>query len=445
MEWVEITALRLEGHELCFPEFIVSGKERTMTLIFGERKAEITAVPFCARRSNAKKTLQLCLSQRLIDELLIPTNITYRLKVEGSKLILGPVIGLLLGRQCLYYNDRNMAEYTDAMCGYKDIGGLVFAFTPEGIDFGNRTIHGLYYNGGAWDYKKLPFPSVIFRRGFQSNEKAVKKIKAVLGDIVFNSVRWDKWKIHHLLSNDKSLCQYLPETYAINGYETIKEQLDKYEAVILKPANLSRGRGIFIVNRAKNGFMVTDCQKKEQTNSIIMESQFSDFLQSGGFYRHNYIVQNRVDLACVNGSPFDIRVVMHKNASGEWQCSGIECRIAGVERLISNIAQGGRALSVSRTLLLAFGPHIDSKAIKREIVALSKDICRCMERNGDWFAELGLDIAIDGNRRLWFIEANTRPSFKGFKLMDPKNYLYICSRPIAYAAAFAGFNARGCP
>ena len=68
-----------------------------------------------------------------------------------------------------------------------------------------------------------------------------------------------------------------------------------------------------------------------------------------------------------------------------------------------------------------------------------------MEQKGDWFAELGLDIAIDKNRRLWFIEANVRPSFKGFQHLDYKNYLYICSRPIAYAAAVTGFNGGSYP
>jgi len=360
-------------------------------------------------------------------------------------LILGPVIGLLLGRQYLYYNDKNMSEYTDALYGYANIGGLVIAFTPEGVNFENRTIHGLYYNGGAWRYKELPFPSVIFRRGFQINAKTVKKMEASLGNVMFNSVKWDKWATHRLLSVNKPLNRFLPDTDVVNGYETVKARLDKYETVILKPANLSRGRGIFIINKAENCFKVTDCQQKDKAILLTDESGLAEFLQSGGFYQHQYIVQNRLDLACVNGSPFDIRVVMQKNASGEWQCSGIECRIAGAERLISNIAQGGRALSLNRTLLLAFGPLIDSKALKRGIIALSKNICQCMEQQGGWFAELGLDIAIDKNRQLWFIEANVRPSFKGFKHMNYKNYLYICSRPIAYAAAVAGFTRQGAP
>ena len=445
MEWVKIEALRPGNRLMYLPEFIISNKEKTMTLVFGKRKSEITALPFRAQRPIDKQALPLYLSQLVINELLIPIDITYRLKVEGNTLTLGPVIGLLLGRQYLYYNDKNMADQTDALSGYAHIGGLVFAFIPEGIHLESRTIHGLYYNGAFWDYKELPFPSVIFRRGFQSNEAAVKKIKAAFGNIVFNSVRWDKWSIHCLLSENRALNRFLPETYAVNGCETVKAHLDKYGTVILKPANLSRGRGIFIIHRTKDGFTVTDCQKKEQAGFPVGESQLAGFLQSGGFFQHRYIVQNRLDLACVNGSPFDIRVVMQKDTTGKWQCSGIECRIAGAERLISNIAQGGRALSVSRTLLLAFGPHLDSKAVKREIIALSKNICRCMEEKGGWFAELGLDIAIDKNRRLWFIEANVRPSFKGFKHLDYRNYLYICSRPIAYAAAVAGFDGRGCP
>ncbi len=105
--------------------------------------------------------------------------------------------------------------------------------------------------------------------------------------------------------------------------------------------------------------------------------------------------------------------------------------------------RGGKALSVNRTLLLAFGPGIPAASIKKQVVEISSNICRCMDKTGELFAEFGLDIAVDKYGHLWFIEANVRPSFKGFKLMDYKNYLYICSRPIIYAVQLAGFESDG--
>lgn len=236
----------------------------------------------------------------------------------------------------------------------------------------------------------------------------------------------------------------LPETYEVHETETVLNHLKKYSIVILKPTDLSRGRGIFIL-RQKNveDIEVIDCLKKDNKTTLIKESELEYFLRNGGFFSHHYIVQNRLELATVNGSPFDIRVIMHKSRDNRWRCSGIECRIAGMDNMISNIARGGKALSVNRTLLLAFGPGIPAASIKKQVVEISSNICRCMDKTGELFAEFGLDIAVDKYGHLWFIEANVRPSFKGFKLMDYKNYLYICSRPIIYAVHLAGFESNG--
>jgi hypothetical protein len=146
-------------------------------------------------------------------------------------------------------------------------------------------------------------------------------------------------------------------------------------------------------------------------------------------------------LAKIQGSAWDIRVVMQKNIKHEWVCHGIECRLAKGGKLITNISRGGSALSISEALKLSFGSKVVPSVIKKEIIDICKQLCLRLEKEGDVFAEFGMDIAIDIHQKYWIIESNLRPSYNGFKrYMDYNNYLFLCSAPLAYAGSLAGFE-----
>jgi glutathione synthase/RimK-type ligase-like ATP-grasp enzyme len=440
MRWVNIQRFNSNHNVIYISAGLIDSRIKQAEICFGKKSENSVVIQLAAGNKGI-----LRMSGSLMDSLCLKASLKYQIRIEKNRVRIGPVIALLLGRQCIYYSDKNMADYTDALSCYEKTGGLIYAFTPAGIEYEKRQIHGLYFgNDKVWHYGSFPYPDVIFRRGFIGNESKIQKIRQDVCNTIFNERGRDKWEMHQLLAKDKAVRPFLPDTCALSNPQIVLSHLKKYTVVILKPTDLSRGRGIFILRmKSSQEIEITDCQKKESNITIIRQPELDRFLKRGGFFAHHYIVQNRLDLATVNGNPFDIRVVMQKRQNNKWKCSGIECRIAGGDNLISNIARGGRALSVNRTLLLAFGPNIPFGRIKKQIVDIAKSICKCIDQTGELFAEFGLDIAIDKNRHLWFIEANVRPSFKGFRRMDYKNYLYICSRPIVYAAYLAGFESDG--
>ncbi|MDR3644638.1 MAG: YheC/YheD family protein, partial [Clostridia bacterium] len=59
---------------------------------------------------------------------------------------------------------------------------------------------------------------------------------------------------------------------------------------------------------------------------------------------------------------------------------------------------------------------------------------------GEHFAEFGMDIAVDRQKKLWLIEANVFPSFKGFKKTDRETYLSIRYQPLLYALSLTEFG-----
>jgi hypothetical protein len=444
--WVKITKKDSKGKVIWLPQGLSEELPKQVLLQFGLRTLQVDIVSTETLRLEKENSLDnpvnIQCSEEVIEKLLIREGQVYQLKYEGETVHIGPVIGLLLGEQSYYYHNSNMQGVTRGMGIYPEIGGLFIAFKDISIDWNNMIINGLYYEHRTreWKYGALPMPSVVFRRAFYTDEKIVEKLKKLTGNKVFNSKRFDKWDMHKMLEKHHSFKRYLPETQELIAVELFHSFIEKYKNIILKPAGLSRGRGICFIHRIGNSFGVYDYRSSEFPSFYIIEQNEIDEYIKENFAGKSYIIQPQLNLATINGAPFDIRIVMGKNEDGSWNCRGIECRKAGPKNKITNISRGGQALSINNAIILAFGPSADTNKIRKELISVAEDFCKLMDRSGEHFAEFGLDLAIDSQQHYWFIEANVRPVFRGFKQMNYDNYLHIRHMPLLYAAALAGFG-----
>lgn len=446
MIWIKIKKHDASGNILYFPESIVESLPNEVKLQFGLRNMEIKVHSmkntYCHKNNAFDNPVEVQFSKEIIDELLIREEMVYQLIYKEETLHLGPVIGFLLGEQSYYYHDKNMKGLTRGMGIYPEIGGLFIAFKDISIDWNNMMINGHYYDSESkkWKYGILPMPEVVFRRAFYTSEKVVEELKRLTGNKVFNSTRFDKWDVHKILEKEPSFQNYLPETQEMTDSEILHNFIEKYNKIILKPARLSRGRGICFIHRIGPSFGIYDYRISDLPRFYTLKKYELDEYITKNFVDKNYIIQPQVELATINGAPFDIRVVMGKNEDKSWHCRGIECRKAGPKNKITNISRGGQALSINNAIRLAFGPVVDSNKIRKELISVAEEFCRLMDESGEHFAEFGLDFAIDPQQHFWFIEANVRPVFRGFKNMDYNIYLHIRHMPLLYAAALAGFG-----
>ena len=423
----------------------LADKLKTQTkLFFGQTEITISvqvflAIPECMGTQFHDPAL-IRFSPSLFKQLLIQESVVYQMHYTETTINLGPVIGFLLGDQHYYYHHRRLKELTYAMGVYEKVGGLFIAFRQCSISWQEMCIYGLYFNYGIqrWQYGKLPLPSVVYRRGFISNNNFVNKCNDLLNWKIFNEVRFDKWQFYNQLKENNILQQYLPDT-ALLTVDNLSKFLNKYSKVILKPTKLSRGRGISILTSGCDGNLKVHDYRRF-SDFKIPTSQLADYLYEGKYLQCDYIIQRFLDVPRINGSPWDIRVVMQKNRWKRWVCNGIECRLAGAGKLITNISSGGRALELNEVLQLAFGTEIDPIQVGKDIGSISMEFCEMMDRTGFRFAEFGLDLAIDQKLHYWFIEANVRPTFNGFKTLDDRIYRQICYEPILYSASIAGFG-----
>jgi glutathione synthase/RimK-type ligase-like ATP-grasp enzyme len=382
------------------------------------------------------------ISDKLKDKLLIPETQVYQVKISDSHIIIGPVIGLLLSNNTKRYNPNRMKKYSDRFGIYHKVGGLIYAFSPKSINWENQTAFGLYYNIAekSWEYGYFPLPEVIYRREFHSSPKHIKKLIEFTGGKLFNSYRFSKYEFYNYIKRHSELNKYLPPTEMSCRFEQINKFIDRHSKIVLKPIDLSRGRGICIIEKTDSSYKITDYRYRNPKISICNDSQSLEnfFIINKNFFKR-YLIQKFLPLARVGSSVFDIRVVMQKQQNKVWGCTGIECRVANSDSHLTNISRGGYALFLDEALYQAF-PE-DHELLARQVNELSEKLCLYMDTLGEHFAEFGLDIGIDIDKKLWLIEANVFPSFKGFKKIDRETYLSIRYTPLLYALALTKFGA----
>jgi glutathione synthase/RimK-type ligase-like ATP-grasp enzyme len=446
--WISIEVVTSNREIIVLPQELAHRLENEVKIEFG-RSLTVAAVRLSEELDfiggeDYDNPLQIIISSNLVEKLKIQPNLIYQMKLSNRRITIGPAIGLLLGTHDYLYSPEHMTKYSDRFGIYREIGGLIYAFSEKAIDWESSTIYGLYYNmsNKKWEYGKFPIPSVIYRRDFHSNKETIKKLMDATKGKMFNSWRFGKFYLYKHVKKNKRLAVHLPSTEVTKDYRQVKRFIDDIKDVILKPIYLSRGRGICIIHKRDEGYRVADYRESEVKEFLLMDDeQLKEFFDENKEFFDKYLIQQHLCLAKIEGAPYDIRVVMQKLRQDQWQCSGIECRVAAQKSLITNISRGGYALTIEEALARSFNiGDEERKKIKDKVDELCLKLCESLDRLDHHFAEFGIDIALDVEGNAWIIEANVFPSFKGFKVMNYDTYLGIRHTPILYAAHLAGFK-----
>lgn len=448
MIWVKIDTTPSNWSLLRLPGALSSAAGTIRAVKCGGVSVSITAEAASDSEGDGSfaRPLHIRFPEQLLERLSLPTTPVYRARVENDTLLLGPVVGLLLGKQTYRYTPEHMRKYSDRLGIYPQLGGLVCAFSPEAVRWEYGTACGLYYNikTGEWEYGCFPLPDVVYRRDYHVNQAVVDRLSDRLGGRLFNARRFTKSEFYDYFSDDEALRAFIPPTERLQNRAQAMDFIARYPRSILKPVDLSRGRGIAVVEKEPDGegYLVTDYRTRSPARLPLRDA---DAL--AGFFDHNpgffsrYIVQQCLPLARIGGMRYDVRVVMQKRPDKSWGCSGIECRVSAPECHLTNISRGGFALTLHEALSRSFDSGWED--IPSRIDTLCQQFCARMDATGDHFAEFGIDIAVDTEKNLWLIESNVFPSFKGFRATDYQTYLFIRYTPLLYALSLTPFAEAG--
>ncbi|MEH7180829.1 YheC/YheD family protein [Neobacillus vireti] len=310
-------------------------------------------------------------------------------------------------------------------------------FTPKSVNFDNQTIEGYEYKNASWQEVTTPFPDVIYNTGSPEKLDVSKDIINQLKErIPFTTVSLgNKWTINERLKKGKQFSNYLIPAKVLRNWNDLSGFLREYENVVVKPMDGRKGQGIYFIQTTKNGFIVNkDCKDKSYT-----QKELKVFLEAL-LQENTYIVQPYISSKTKKGLIFDFRLHAQKNGEGKWVITAIYPRIATDGTIITNINNGGYTKYLEPFLNQEFGEE-EAFNLKRTLEYFTLSLARHLDElqmleYSEVIDEIGIDVGLDENQKLWIYEVNWRPG------CPPAFYLEldVVRNTIQYALYLAHHN-----
>jgi len=239
----------------------------------------------------------------------------------------------------------------------------------------------------------------------------------------------NKWTKTKWLLSDRKLKPFVPDTRPFTRPALVR-MMRRYKMVYFKPTTGTGGNGIARIVRASSGrFRI-----KMNTRTVAANSNRGLFRRLARTARgRSYIIQRGIYLKKAGGRLFDLRAMVQRTRRGKWVHTAIFAKLGKKNKVVTNYHQGGRLALLKPTLRRAGYHPKEIRRLKRRLKTLSLGTARCFERRRSRFKELGLDVALDRNGRLWILEVNTRPNFYGLKSLPDRS---IYRKVVRYGRAY---------
>ncbi len=390
----------------------------TVTLRHGQKaiRASVSAI--------RKKGNQVYLTSTLRSSLKVPrSGNCYIQRSEDGSVRIGPLMGIMtasvISTAALPFGRRTGLIRRFLRSGSNK--AFYFAFAPKDINWQQETINGCFISpNGGWQRRTVPLPDVVYnrlpsRRAELSTSMENFKDRFTRRKIpMFNWSFFNKSDVYSLLEGEPEE-KYVPESYINPPAEKIKEMLEKHHFVYLKPTGGSLGKGIYrLTHHPKKGYFSRF--RRNGKNVLLRFTKFSslmNLLNRQGRMK-NYVVQQGIRLVELDYCPIDFRVHMNKNSSNKWIASGVGAKKAGKGSVTTHIKNGGKLMTPEQALSRIFGAKSDEILLR--IKQVSVKLAEAIERNYPHIiGELGFDIGVDRDEKIWMFEANAKPGRSIFK------------------------------
>lgn len=370
----------------------------------------------------------------------LPATLRVRRTAAGAYHV-GPVVAIL---SAVYRRRRYGPQdglFRRMLAEGDEMGVLTYVISPGALRGG--AVLGYRHDGRRWRPGYFPPPDVLYNRtqatpGTVAVERALRRR---FGTRVFNSRIGSKWRQYRVLRRDPALRTHLPATRPLRGPSDLYVMLRRYGGVYVKPSRGGFGRGVWRIERRRPGYDVRRTDAVGRPHKVAVRSVAAAFAAIRR-RRRAFIVQQRLHLIRWKGSIADVRVLMQKDAHGEWQMTGAGVRAGKGGTIVSNLSGGGRAVALSDLLREAFPGQTERiERLEEMVQEVAGRVARRLERAARPIGELGIDLAIDRDGRLWFLEANSRTGRSLFHHLDATGLGRLADRrPLEYAAYLAGFR-----
>ncbi|MCL6516243.1 MAG: YheC/YheD family protein [Alicyclobacillus sp.] len=364
----------------------------------------------------------------------------------------GPTIGILCNpvwnekRHTLRWTKQVPALEKLVQAGQR-LGAFVYVFGIQDVDFNRGTVLGYVFRNGAWRPAQLPLPDSIYDQVVSRRLERDKKYQAkrarlskMYANRIFNDGFFDKWKVHEWLWQDRQTRNLVPYSERFTTEGQAIAFIKRHAVTFIKPVHGSLGVGIVRVTREADGSYRYEVrhrtgrtQNRAATAEAVVEALRRRLRQSP------HLLQQGIPVARYRERPFDIRIVLQRDGSGEWKRTKMFARVARSGEFTANLASGGEALPVDAVLREAFSAPERRRRARRLIRRAASLVAAAIEQQcGKPLGELGVDLAVDESGSVWVLEVNSKPwkassTDKGRQDLVDLSFL----RPMEYAIRLA--------
>lgn len=356
--------------------------------------------------SNKVAFDEIVISSNILAGLKIPTFLTYEYRFMGNKIILGPYIGILLkpGEQL----KQNVVYLQSYLYRYEEIGGAILAFSEEGIDKKSLEIFGYVYHPEEknWIPGTFGYPASIFKKsGLRRSLR--NHLHTFMGDTIFNSYIFDKWELYAWLLNAGDIKSILPETRLYTDESDLEYFIKHYPSFYIKPIHGSRGRNVYRLQATKSEKNFSYRLRTLQYSHVYETLDDLKVVLQEKFQKRKYIFQQTVEHLCVSKQSIDFRLMLVKDGKGIWRDVGLIGKIGEREKITNNISTGGMAMDAKQLFCERLNKsEKEADSLCKKLIMWGKRIGECLNETGILCGNLGIDLSVDKEERVWLIEVN---------------------------------------
>jgi hypothetical protein len=412
-------------------------KTRLSKVAFGTQSIEIPIEPH--ERSS------LILSSDIADQLKFPKmKIPLHVFIQNETLFIGPLIGVFttgftpfplrpIGERSLFFAKLLSVK--------KAVGALPFVFGEQHINWEKGCIDGFFYHNDGWKTFEVPFPNVIYDRLPNRKSEGLHQLKLVKERLQtqymipwYNPGFFNKLDVFERLQQNDLIAQYLPETHAFTSFMEIERMLADYGHVFIKPNNGSLGLGVHQILYDKiEGYYFCRYRDKSGVNKLTKYNSLESLMQHvfAGRKLNRMLVQQGIHLMRTEKRPVDFRLHTNKDDNGHWVVTAIAAKVAGAGSVTTHVNSGG----VIKALNEVFPTIEEQKVAEAKLTTTALQLSKVLEENMEGIiGEVGFDLGLDRDGKVWLFEANSKPGRSIFTNPQLKEFDFL-TRKLSLAFA----------
>lgn len=388
----------------------------------------------------------IALSDKLQEDLFVPEDLLFEMKVTNNTLQIGPMI-LWIAAATHERLDRRLDNLQKRIEDFIKVRGMICVCAEEGIDIESEKIEGYYFvpndesDDSKWVKALFHYPGGIFKR-VPLSEKVNKHLNKATKGKMFNSNFFNKWEMWEWLSKDQVLVKHLPYTEKLVSLPQISRMLEIYPSVYIKPSKGSEGKRIiklekqdYLFNSVKStkpNILIKDDTNKE---SNIDQIENDPLLQKCLNSSRQYLIQQGVGTQ-YESRHVDFRIYMLKNANYRWKAAGITGRISEKNSIITNLRKLEYWQNGRKALISIYGlKKKEAIMLEKKIFRICKRACKIVDQKGN-YGDFAIDFVIDKDLHMWILEMNLR---QVYPIEDPALEPEVKRTPFLYAMSLDGF------